>query len=128
MNTRIDTVKVIGFSVPTSYAERIDSIARRERRTKRSVFQAMVDLYEETQKKEQAFQDMVMKTLRGAEQEKTSNPKNTEELLKEFRKVKQENLERNKELGISYTDEDINTMVYGERKEQERRDWVSGGA
>jgi len=37
MNTTTRQLKVIGFSVPVTYAERINAITRRERRTKRAI-------------------------------------------------------------------------------------------
>lgn len=127
MNNIGTKLKIIGFSVPIKYADRIAAIARQERRTKRSVFEAMVDLYEETRQKEKAFNDMVIRTIAEAEQEKKTNPKTTEELLREFRGITQMNRERLKAQGINFSDEDINKMVYEDRQKREKRNWLQSG-
>ena len=122
MNTPTSRLKVIGFSVPATYEERINAITRRERRTKRAVFEAMVNLYEETiRKRERAFDALVTKAIAEAEEEKRSNPKTPETLLAEFQRLSEAGRREAEALGIDGCDEEaLNTMVYARREAQRR--------
>ena len=121
-STRTSNLKVIGFSVPTAYAERVNAIARRERRTKRSVFQAMVDLYEEAlRKRAQALDTLVMKAIALAEEEKRTNPKTPQELLAEFQRLAETGRQEAEALGIDVRDEEaLDNLVYEARQERQR--------
>ena len=122
MNTTGSNLKVIGFSVPATYAERINTITRRERRTKRAVFEAMVNLYEETiRKRERAFDALVTKAIAEAEEEKRSNPKTPETLLAEFQRLSEAGRREAEALGIDVRDEEaLNTLVYAKREARRR--------
>ena len=122
MNTTTSNLKVIGFSVPVTYAERINAITRRERRTKRAIFEAMVDLYEETlRKRKQAFDALVTRAIAEAEEEKRTNPKTPEELLAEFQQLSEAGRREAEALGIDVRDEEaLNTLIYAEREARRR--------
>jgi hypothetical protein len=122
MNTTTSNLKVIGFSVPVTYAERINAITRRERRTKRAIFEAMVDLYEETiRKREQAFDALVTRAIAEAEEEKRTNPKTPGELLTEFQRLSEAGRREAEALGIDVRDEEaLNTLIYAEREARRR--------
>lgn len=110
MNTKIDNLKVIGFSVPTTYAKRVDAFARRERRTKRSIFESMVDLYEETIcKREQLLRNLdtaIQETLREREQESFDG----EQWMTEWKKLARYGSKRAQILGI--TEREIDAVAY----------------
>ena len=110
MNTTTRQLKVIGFSVPVTYAERVNAITRRERRTKRAIFEAMVDLYEETvRKRERVFQSLdtaVQEALREKEQESFDG----EQWMAEWKELSRYGAKRAQALGI--TDQEIDTMAY----------------
>ena len=122
MNTTTSNLKVIGFSVPVTYAERINAITRRERRTKRAIFEAMVDLYEETiRKREQAFDALVTRAIAEAEEEKRTHPKTPGELLTEFQRLSEAGRREAEALGIDVRDEEaLNTLIYAEREARRR--------
>jgi hypothetical protein len=114
MDTRINTVKVIGFSVPTTYAERVDAFARRERRTKRSIFESMVDLYEETvRKRERLLRNLdtaVQEALREKEQERFDG----EQWMTEWKELSRYGSRRAQGLGV--TEKEIDAMAYERRR------------
>ena len=128
MNTTTSNLKVIGFSVPVTYAERVNAITRRERRTKRAIFEAMVDLYEETvRKRERAFDALVTKAIAEAEEEKRAHPKTPETLLAEFQRLSEAGRREAEALGIDVRDEEaLNTMVYAKREARRRERQSSG--
>ena len=110
MNTTTRQLKVIGFSVPVTYAERVNAITRRERRTKRAIFEAMVDLYEETiRKRERLLRNLdtaVQEALREKEQERFDG----EQWMTEWKELSRYGSTRAHALGI--TDQEIDAMAY----------------
>jgi mevalonate kinase len=109
-STRTSQLKVIGFSVPTAYAERVNAIARSERRTKRSVFQAMVDLYEETLRKRERLLRNADAAIQEALREKAEGSVDGEQWLSEWKELSRYGSKRAQALGI--TDREIDTMAY----------------
>ena len=114
MNTPTRQLKVIGFSVPVTYAERINAITRRERRTKRAIFEAMVDLYEETvRKRERLLRNLdtaVQEALREKEQERFDG----EQWMTEWKELSRYGSRRAQVLGL--TDREIETTTYEGRR------------
>ena len=105
MNTTTRPLKVIGFSVPVTYAERINAITRRERRTKRAIFEAMVDLYEETtRQQERMFDALITKAIAEVEEEKQTHPKLPEEILADVRDMAQTLAKRANALNLEITE------------------------
>jgi hypothetical protein len=100
----------------------VNAITRRERRTKRAIFEAMVDLYEETvRKRERAFDALVTKAIAEAEEEKRTHPKTPETLLAEFQRLSEAGRREAEALGIDVRDEEaLNTLVYAKREARRR--------
>jgi len=98
MRTKSDNLKIIGFSAPASYARRVEAIARRERRTKRAVFESMVDLYEEVGKRREALlDDLVSSAIGGVKSEERSSRSKRE--LEETKKTAKTFSKRMDDLG-----------------------------
>ena len=119
MTLGTSNLKVIGFSVPTAYAERVDAITRRERRTKRAVFEAMVDLYEETlQKRERLLRNMDT-AIQEALREKALERFDGERWMSEWTALAQYGSKRAQALGM--TDTEIDAMAYAGRSTTQNR-------
>jgi hypothetical protein len=63
----------------------------------------------------------VMKAIAEVEEEKRTNPKTPEELLADFEVLRNELIEHNQKLGISYTEDEIAEMIREDRKHRGRR-------
>lgn len=113
MNTGTSPLKVIGFSVPTVYAERVNAITRRERRTKRAVFEAMVDLYEETLRKRERLLQNLDVAVQDALREKERDSFDGERWISEWKELARYGSKRAQALGI--TGEEIDAMAYDGR-------------
>ncbi len=111
MNTSTNNLKVIGFSVPVAYANRVDAITRRERRTKRAVFEAMVDLYEEmARRRERALQNLDIAIQEALGEKKEQKGFDREQWMTEWKEFSRYGKKRREALGI--TDQEIDTMAY----------------
>ena len=120
MNTTTRPLKVIGFSVPVTYAERINAITRRERRTKRAIFEAMVDLYEETvRKRERVFQSLDTAIQEALREKKEQKVVDGEQWMTEWKELSRYGSTRAQALGI--TDQEIDTMAYEGRIPNRKR-------
>lgn len=119
MTTTTNNLKVIGFSVPTAYAERVDAITRRERRTKRAVFEAMVDLYEETLRKRERLLRNMDTAIQEALREKALERFDGEQWMSEWTALAQYGSKRAQALGI--TDAEIDAMTYAGRSTTQNR-------
>jgi glyceraldehyde-3-phosphate dehydrogenase/erythrose-4-phosphate dehydrogenase len=113
-------LKVIGFSVPTVYAERVDAITRRERRTKRAVFEAMVDLYEETvRKRGRIFRSLDTAVQEALREKKEQNVFDGEQWMAEWKELSRYGSTRAQALGI--TDQEVDALAYEGRIPDRRR-------
>lgn len=119
MTTATNNLKVIGFSVPTAYAERVDAITRRERRTKRAVFEAMVDLYEETLRKRERLLRNMDTAIQAALREKALERFDGERWMSEWTALARYGSKRAQALGM--TDTEIDAMAYAGRSTTQNR-------
>lgn len=119
MTPGTNNLKVIGFSVPTAYAERVDAITRRERRTKRAVFEAMVDLYEETLRKRERLLRNMDTAIQEALREKALERFDGEQWMAEWKALAQYGSKRAQALGM--TDTEIDAMAYAGRSTTKNR-------
>ena len=119
MTTTTNNLKVIGFSEPVSYAERVDAITRRERRTKRAIFEAMVDLYEETLRKRKQVLQHLDVAVQEALREKEREPFDGEQWMSAWEALARYGSKRAEALGI--TEEHIDAMAYDRRNIRRER-------
>lgn len=104
------TIKIVGFSVPSEYSDKVEKIARQERRTKAAVFQAMVDLYEQTMKERELFERKLGRSIKEALIEKKQGAPDPKEWMKEWKELASYGRRQAEALGI--TEEDVSTMAH----------------
>ncbi len=98
------TYKTVGFSVPPGIATRIEEQAKRLQLTKSELFRDMFHAWEEKKARDRAFETVVMKAIAGAEEEKQTYPKSSEERLADLEDMAKTLSKRAKTLGLKITE------------------------
>jgi predicted transcriptional regulator len=107
---------VVGFSVPPTLAREVNSLAKRERRTKSELFREMVRVYQRYRKLREREEDQwVMDLIREAQEEQRTNPMTPEELKQELRELAEYGAAQAKKLKIKPGD--VNRLIYESRKQ-----------
>jgi hypothetical protein len=116
------TIKHVGFTLPSPMEEEFDRIAAEEHRTKSELFREMFRVYRSYRKRRpepEIDDEWVMQVIREAQKEQKQNPMTPEELVAEFRELSRYGSQQAKKVGIN--EEDIDTIL------RERRNKTTKG-
>ena len=113
------TIKHVGFTLPSPMEREFDRIATEEHRTKNELFREMFRVYRSYRKRHpepEITDEWVMQVIREAQEEERRNPMTAEELLRESRALSEYGARQAKKVGIDVEDEEvINRIVHEER-------------
>lgn len=116
--------KTLSFPIPPTMAARIESEAK-GRGISPSAFLIEVfrawETWEAEETRERETEALVTKVIAEAEEEKRTNPKPPKELLADFEALRNEWIEHDQKLGISYTEDEIVETIRENRKRRGRR-------
>jgi len=111
------TTQVLAFSVPPTVAKEVETLARRERRTKSELFREMVRVYGRYRaQRELDDQRWVENLIAEAKAEEAANPMTLAEALKENDRLTRYGERQAKKLGIK--PKDINRIIHEYRRER----------
>jgi metal-responsive CopG/Arc/MetJ family transcriptional regulator len=114
------TTKTLGFSVPPALAKEVESLARRERRTKSELFREMVRVYQRFRLQRDSDEARWVENLiQEAKAEQAENPMTVEEMLAENERLSRAAAKRVKKLGVK-TDLRSATRVIHEFRKNRR--------
>jgi metal-responsive CopG/Arc/MetJ family transcriptional regulator len=111
------TTKIMGFSVPPAIVKEVETLARRERRTKSELFREMVRVYRRyCNQRERDETRWIAGIIEEAKAERRKNPMSTEDMLQESGRLSRSGARRAKKLGIEPKDIDQIVHDYRARK------------
>jgi hypothetical protein len=117
--TTAQTIKHVGFTLPSPMEREFHQIAREEHRTKSELFREMFRVYRSYRKRHpepEITDEWVMQVIQEAQEEQRQNPMTPEELIAEFRELARYGAKQAKKVGIDVEDEEvINRLVHEER-------------
>jgi hypothetical protein len=95
------TTKTLGFSVPPTVVKEVESLARRERRTKSELFREMVRVYQRFRLQRDRDEARWLESLiQEAKAEQAKNPMTVEEMLAESDRLSRSAARQAKKLGV----------------------------
>src|SRR5579863_7973153 len=95
------TTKIMGFSVPPALAREVETMAKKERRTKSELFREMVRVYRRySQQRDRDDERWIMNLIEEAKTEQAKNPMSVNEMLKESDRLARYGERQAKKLGI----------------------------
>ncbi len=113
------TTKIIGFSVPPTVVKEVETLAKRERRTKSELFREMVRVYKRYgQQRDRDEERWVRNIIVEARSEQVTNPMSVEETLAESRRLAAYGEKQAKKLGIE--PKDVNRRIHAFRARQQQ--------
>jgi hypothetical protein len=110
------TIKHVGFTLPSPMEKEFDQIATEEHRTKSELFREMFRVYRSYRKRRpepEIDDEWVMQVIAEAQEEQRQNPMTPDELVAEFKELAREGGERARQLGIK--EEDIDRIIHEHR-------------
>jgi metal-responsive CopG/Arc/MetJ family transcriptional regulator len=114
------TTKTLGFSVPPTVVKEVESLARKERRTKSELFREMVRVYQRFRlQRDRDEEHWVANLIQEAKAEEAKNPMTTEAMIAEDERLSRYGTQRAKRLGIK-TDLSNATRIIHERRKARR--------
>jgi metal-responsive CopG/Arc/MetJ family transcriptional regulator len=114
------TTKTLGFSVPPAIVKEVESLARKERRTKSELFREMVRVYQRFRLQRDGDEERwVANLIQEAKAEEAENPMTVEEMLAEDERLLRYGVQRAKRVGIK-TDLRSATRIIHERPKARR--------
>jgi metal-responsive CopG/Arc/MetJ family transcriptional regulator len=109
------TSKILGFSVPPTVVQEVETLAKEERRTKSELFREMVRVYRRYRQQRQLEDDRsIINLIAETKAEEAKNPMSTEELLIESKRLTTYGVAQAKKLGIKPAD--TNRIIHERRK------------
>jgi metal-responsive CopG/Arc/MetJ family transcriptional regulator len=114
--TTAQTIKHVGFTLPSPMEKEFDQIATEEHRTKSELFREMFRVYRSYRKRRpepEIDDEWVMQVIAEAQEEQRQNPMTPDELVAEFKELAREGGERARQLGIK--EEDIDRIIHEHR-------------
>ena len=112
------TTRILAFSVPPTVVKEVETLAKKERRTKSELFREMVRVYGRYRtQRELDEQRLTASLIAEAKAEQLKHPMSVEEMLKESDRIAQYGERRAKKLGIK--PKDINRLVHDYRRSRE---------
>jgi hypothetical protein len=113
------TTKILGFSVPPTVVQEVESFAKEERRTKSELFREMVRVYGRyRQQRDRDENRWVSGLIEETKAELARRPAPVEEMLKESSRLSQYGARQAKKLGIKPND--VDRIVHENRKARQR--------
>jgi len=110
------TTKTLGFSVPPQVVREVESLARKERRTKSELFREMVRVYQRFRlQRDRDEVRWVENLIQETKAEQAKNPMTKDEMIAEDERLSQYVVKRAKQLGIK-TDLANTTRIIHERR------------
>jgi hypothetical protein len=111
------TTQILAFSVPPAVAREVETLAKRERRTKSELFREMVRVYGRYRaQRELDDQRWVENLITEAKAEQAANPMTVAEMLEESERIARYGERQAKKLGIK--PKDINRIIHEHRRER----------
>ena len=110
------TIKHVGFTLPSPMEREFHQIATEEHRTKSELFREMFRVYRSYRKRRpepEIDDEWVMQVIAEAQEEQRQNPMTPDELVAEFKELAREGGERTRQLGIK--EEDIDRIIHEHR-------------
>ena len=109
------TTKVLGFSVPPAVVKEVETLAKKEHRTKSELFREMVRVYHRYRVHRESDEDRwIGKVIAEAKAEQLQEPMNAEEMLAENERLTRYGTQQAKKLGIK--PKDINRIIHEHRR------------
>src|ERR1035438_3001107 len=109
------TTKIIGFSVPPTTVQEVETLAREEGRTKSELFREMVRVYRRFRMQRDREEELwITQIIEEAKAEQAKNPMSAKEMLKESERLAGYGAQRAKRLGIQ--PKDVNRAIHDYRK------------
>jgi hypothetical protein len=114
------TTKTLGFSVPPQVVREVESLARKERRTKSELFREMVRVYQRFRlQRDRDEESWVANLIQEAKAEEAKNPMTVAEMLAENDRLNRAAAKHAKKLGLK-TDLRSATRLIHERRKARR--------
>ena len=111
------TTKTLGFSVPPTLAKEVESLARRERRTKSELFREMVRVYQRFRLQRDSDEARWVENLiQEAKAEQAENPMTVEKMLAENERLSRAVAKRVKKLGVKTDPRSATRVIHEFRK------------
>jgi len=105
------TTQILAFSVPPTVAKEIETLAKRERRTKSELFREMVRVYERYRAQRELDEERWVENLIAeVKAEQSEHPMSVKEMLKESDRIARYGERQAKKLGIK--PKDISRLVH----------------
>ena len=112
------TTKIMGFSVPPAVVKEVETLAKRERRTKSELFREMVRVYRRYgDPRDRDDERWIKRIIEEAKAEQEKNPMSTEAMLKESDRSSRYGARQAKKLGSKPKDIDRIVHDYRTRKQ-----------
>lgn len=109
------TTKTMGFSVPPSVAKEVESLAKRERRTKSELFREMVRVYRRYgEERDRSEGRWIQKIIEEATVEQAKKPMSVEEMLAEDERLLRYGAGQSKKLGLKPGD--VTRLIHEHRQ------------
>ncbi len=111
--------KIIGVSVPPSFAKKFEQVAKDERRTKSELFREMFRMYDSYRKQRDIeFDAWVMDIIQEAQEEDKRSPMSKEEFVRESKRLARYGEKQAKKMGIKL--EDVDNIIHEQRAKRRR--------
>jgi metal-responsive CopG/Arc/MetJ family transcriptional regulator len=111
------TTKTLGFSVPPTLAKEVESLARKERRTKSELFREMVRVYQRFRhQRDREEARWVENLIQETKAEQAENPMTVEESLAESERLSRVAAKRAKKLGVETKLRSATSFIHERRK------------
>ena len=108
----------MGFSVPPAVVKEVETLAKRERRTKSELFREMVRVYRRYgDQRDRDDERWIKRIIEEAKAEQEKNPMSTEAMLQESDRLSRYGARQAKKLGIKPKDIDRIVHDYRARKQ-----------
>lgn len=112
------TTKIMGFSVPPTIVNEVETLAKQEHRSKSELFREMVRVYRRYRdQRDRDESRWITGIIEEAKAEREKNPMSTEEMLKESDRLSRSGARQAKKLGIKPKDIDRLVHAYRARKQ-----------
>lgn len=109
------TSKILGFSAPPIVVREVETLAKKERRTKSELFREMVRVYRRyREQRERDEERWVMNVIEEAKAEDARNPMSAKAMIAEDGRLARYGAQQTKKLGIK--PKDINRIIHEYRK------------
>jgi hypothetical protein len=111
------TTKTLGFSVPPTVVREVESLAKKERRTKSELFREMVRVYQRFRlQRDRDEARWVENLIQEAKAEQAKNPRTAEAIIAEDDRLSRYGAQKAKQLGIKTGLSHATRIIHERRK------------